>query len=59
MVKHSHLPLGVPLGTPSDYGLYLTVYPLSRPNTDTVYLIEVGEAVVFDPKNYWTLNHLT
>ena len=26
-----------PSGTPSGKGVYLTVYPLSRPNTDTVY----------------------
>ena len=28
--------LALPLGVPSGKGLYLTVYPLSRPNTDTV-----------------------
>ena len=26
----------MPLGTPSGQGVYLTVYPSSRPNTDTV-----------------------
>ena len=26
----------MPSGTPSGKGLYLTVYPLSRPNTDTI-----------------------
>ena len=31
----------LPSGTPSGKGLYLTVYPLSRPNTDIVR-IEVG-----------------
>ena len=40
-VKYNPLPSGVPsgmpLGTPSDKGLYLTVYPSSRPNTDTIY----------------------
>ena len=39
-VKYNPLPSGVPSaspwGTPSGKGLYLTVYPLSRPNTDTV-----------------------
>ena len=39
-VKYNPLPADVPLGfvlgTPSGKGLYLTVYPLSRPNTDTV-----------------------
>ena len=35
-VKYNPLPSGVPLGTPSGKGLYLTVYPSSRPNTDTV-----------------------
>ena len=34
---HIHpLPSEVPLGTPSDEGLYLTVHAWSRPNTDTV-----------------------
>ena len=33
-VKYNPLPL--PLRTPSGKGLYLTVYPSSRPNTDTV-----------------------
>ena len=27
----------LPLGTPSGEGVYLTVHPSSRPNTDTVY----------------------
>ena len=40
-VKYSSLPLEVPsvfiLVKPSGEGLYLTVYPLSHPNTDTVY----------------------
>ena len=26
-----------PLGTPSGKGLYVTIYPLLRPNTDTVF----------------------
>ena len=30
-------PLASPTGIPSGKGLYLTVYPLSRPNTDTIY----------------------
>ena len=30
-------PLASPSGTPSGKALYLTVYPLSRPNTDTVF----------------------
>ena len=30
-------PKALPLGTPSDEGVYLTVYPLSHPNTDTKY----------------------
>ena len=29
-------PRASPLGTPSGEGVYLTVYPLSPPNTDTV-----------------------
>ena len=29
-------PLALPSGTPSGKGLYLTVYPSSRPNTDTM-----------------------
>ena len=36
MVKYNLLPSGVPSGTPSCKGLFFTVYPLSRPNTDTV-----------------------
>ena len=28
-----------PLGTPSGGGVYLTVYPFSRPNKDTVHFI--------------------
>ena len=35
MVKYNPLPSGIPLGTPSGKGLYLTVHPLSRPNTET------------------------
>ena len=31
-------PWALPSGAPSGKGLYLTVYPLSRPNTDTVVL---------------------
>ena len=30
-------PQALPSGTPSGKGLYLTVYPFSCPNTDTVY----------------------
>ena len=29
-------PRALPLGTPSGQGVYLTVYPSSLPNTDTV-----------------------
>ena len=32
----SEFPWALPSGTPSGKGLYLTVYPSSRPNTDTV-----------------------
>ena len=35
-VKYDPLPSRVPSGTSSGKGLYLTVYPLSRPNTDRV-----------------------
>ena len=39
-VKYTPSPAGVPSalpsGTPSGQGVYLTVYPLSFPNTDTV-----------------------
>ena len=49
-VKYNPLPSGVPSGTPSGKGLYLTVYPSSRPNTDTVHIIvaqidEVAQAL--------------
>ena len=30
-------PRASPWGTPSGEGVYLTVYPSSRPNTDTVH----------------------
>ena len=36
-VKYNPLASGVSSGTPSGKGLYLTVYPSSRPNTDTIY----------------------
>ena len=36
-VKYTPPTLGVPSGTPSGGGVYLTIYPSSRPNTDTVY----------------------
>ena len=36
-VKYTPLPSGaLPSGTPLGGGVYLTVYPSSRPNTDTV-----------------------
>ena len=35
-VKYSPPPERVPEGTPKGVGLYLTVYPSSCPNTDTV-----------------------
>ena len=31
------IPWALPLGTPSGNVVYLTVYPLSLPNTDTIY----------------------
>ena len=34
-------PWALPSGTPIGEGLYLTVYPTSRPNTDTNYLVEI------------------
>ena len=49
MVKYNPLPLGgpqvLPSGTPSDKGLNLTVYPLSRPNTNTAWEGSVAVAV--------------
>ena len=41
------LPQALPLGTPSGGGLYLTVYPLSCPNTDTV-LYENTDYIKFE-----------
>ena len=38
-VKYNFLPSGVPSGTPSGKGLYLAVYPLFCPNTDTKYVL--------------------
>ena len=35
-VKYTPSPSGLRSGTPSGEGVYLTVYPSSRPNTDTV-----------------------
>ena len=37
----------LPLGTPSGKGLYLTVYPSSRPNTDTVWKPSRPNDIVF------------
>ena len=37
-------PLPSPSGTPSGKGLCMTVYPSSRPNTDTVYTVEESNA---------------
>ena len=34
-------PRTLPSGNPSGKGLYLTVYPSSRPNTDTIYILVV------------------
>ena len=34
-VKYTPSPSGVPSGSPSGEGVYLTVYPSSRPNTDS------------------------
>ena len=31
------------MGTPEGKGLYLTVYPLSRPNTDTGYKVQLPQ----------------
>ena len=44
-VKYTSPPSGVPSGTPSDGGVYLTVYPSSRPNTDTIWfkLVQYGQ----------------
>ena len=39
-----------PSGTPSAKGLYLTVYPSSRPNTDTEYKNGFGKNIHFDPQ---------
>ena len=36
VLRLQELPPALPLGTPSGEGVYLTVYPSSRPNTDTV-----------------------
>ena len=35
----------MPSGTPSDKGVYLTVYPSSRPNMDTRYTYNLGLSV--------------
>ena len=44
-------PRASPLGTPSGEGVYLTVYPSSRPNTDTVkYVVEVEQKYFFKAK---------
>ena len=36
------MPWALPLGTPSDKGIYLTVYHLSSPNTDPEILFASG-----------------
>ena len=38
-IKFQEFSRASPLGTPSGKGLYLTIDPLSRPNTDTVYSV--------------------
>ena len=57
-VKYNPLPSGVPLasplGTPSSQGLYLTVYPQSRPNTDT--LLHVGHCYVLHAGHCYVLH---
>ena len=35
--NHQEFPWASSLGTPSDKGLYLTVYPLFRPDTNTLH----------------------
>ena len=35
-IRFQDFPRASPLGTPSGEGVYLTAYPSSRPNTDTV-----------------------
>ena len=37
-LRLQEFPRASPSGTPSGEGVYLTVYPSSRPNTDTIYL---------------------
>ena len=54
MVKYSPSPLGAPsgfalIGTPSDEGLYLTIYPLSRPYMDTVQCSSMHCIALWNP----------
>ena len=45
-------PRASPLETSSDKGLYLTVYPLSRPNTNTVQYSTVQCSFLCTPVNF-------
>ena len=38
-LRLQEFPRALPSGTPSGGGVYFTVYPSSRPNTDTVFFI--------------------
>ena len=65
------LPWALPSGTPSGKGVYLTVYPSSRPNTDTVYpmlrgymkycpsavyiFLSKGQTILYLVRNVWYL----
>ena len=46
--------IGLPLGTPSGEGIYLTVYPLSRLNTDTIFpcKIEIQHIIIITSEQY-------
>ena len=38
-LRLQEFPRALPSGTPSGQGVYLTVYPSSRHNTDTIYYL--------------------
>ena len=47
LLRLQEFPRAASSGTPSGGGVYLTVYPSSRPNTDTVYTSLVRSQRVF------------
>ena len=56
MVSLKEFPRALPSGASSGEGLYLTVYPSSCPNTDTIYFIALTTRVFKDKNSQWSKN---